>query len=180
MEKWKPVQGYEGFYEVSNEGRVRSVDRYVKQRDKFMQLKKGKVLSPAKNRLGYMCVALSRENKLSARTIHRLVAIAFIKNPNGYKEINHIDGNKQNNNVENIEWSTRSKNINHAIKMGLLVHATGEKHHQSKFTDQQIKELREKYDPQVPLREYAKEYNASISCISRIIRGDTYPKVAKR
>ena len=100
-EIWKPVKDYEESYEVSNYGNVRSVDRMVKCLNGF-EKRKGKVLKQSKNSSGYYVVNLSRKSKL----VHRLVAEAFIPNPNNLPIINHKDENPSNNNVDNLEWCT--------------------------------------------------------------------------
>lgn len=106
MEKtWKDIKGYEGLYQISNLGNVKS-------------LRKNKILKPFSNH-GYMQVRLYKENNKKDFKIHRLVANAFITNYYCKPEINHIDGNKQNNNVDNLEWCTRKENEQHAVKYGL-------------------------------------------------------------
>ena len=176
MEKWRDIPNYEGFYQVSNQGNVRSLNRMVKQnrRTDGKQLKKGKVLSPAIDKYGYSSCALSKHNKLKSIRVHRLVAFAWLDNPNNWNEVNHKDGNKQNNNVDNLEWSTRSLNIRHAIDTGLLKYNKGDKHHQSKLTNEQVEELRITYDCAKPLKYYANKYGMSISAMSKIIRNETY------
>lgn len=99
-EIWKPVRGYKGYYEVSNLGNVKS-------------LKSGVVMKPQTNNSGYLCLNLSLKGKQRSRLIHRLVASAFIKNPEKKKEVNHIDMDKTNNTVNNLEWVTREENLNH-------------------------------------------------------------------
>jgi len=107
-EIYKDIKGYEGKYQISNMGNVKSLD--------YLNTKKPKVLTPIKHHLGYLLVHLGY-NKI--KMIHTLVAEAFIDNPEGKKFVNHIDGNKQNNNVKNIEWVTSKENMNHAIITGL-------------------------------------------------------------
>lgn len=104
MEVWKDIPGYEGLYQVSNLGKIR--------RD-------GRVKKPHMDRGGYLTIWLSKHSKMKCLKIHRLVAIAFIPNPEGKKTVNHIDGNKQNNCVHNLEWATHSENIIHANNTGL-------------------------------------------------------------
>ena len=100
-EVFKAIEGYEGLYEVSNLGRVRSLDSY----DRLGRLhKKGKILKPAIIKDGYLQVHLSKEGKKKTFMVHRLVAQAFIPNPEGLPIINHKDENPKNNRVENIEW----------------------------------------------------------------------------
>lgn len=179
MEKWKDIPNYEGFYQASNQGNVRSLDRIVKQskRTKGKQLKRGRVLRPAISRLGYVICALSRDNKLRSFPVHRLVAFCWLDNPNNWNEVNHKDGNKQNNNAENLEWSTRALNLRHAIDTGLMKYNYGDKHHHSKMTNEQVRALRISYDCSKPLKYYAKKYGMAISSISKIIKNETYKDV---
>lgn len=122
-EIWKPIKGFEDSYEVSNLGNVRSIDRYCIQKnnksDKYNHIYKGKILKQYKNNAGYMQVQLSYKYKSIPRRVHRLVAETFIDNPNDYVCVNHIDGNKINNNVNNLEWCTYSHNNSEARRLGL-------------------------------------------------------------
>lgn len=119
-EIWKDIEGYEGKYQVSNLGKVRSLDRKTGNHPR-----KGKVLKPCANRNGYLAVNLYNKNtNREARSIHRLVAQTFIANPDCKPEVNHKDGNKQNNRVSNLEWCTGSENKIHAHKTGLKPNRT--------------------------------------------------------
>lgn len=104
-EEWTPINGYDGLYIISNLGQVK---RY----------KKGdwKKLKPFKNRKGYLQVRLCKNNKTTSFYIHRLVALHFIPNLENKSEINHIDENKENNVVSNLEWTTHKDNINHGTR----------------------------------------------------------------
>lgn len=118
--KWLPIKGFEGYYEVSNEGQVRSVDRTILGKDGVIYPKKGKLKDLYSNiNVKYMQVNLYKENKSYTFYVHRLVAQAFIPNPLNLPEVNHKDGNRVNNNVSNLEWVTRLENIDHAIRTGL-------------------------------------------------------------
>lgn len=105
MEKWKRIDGYER-YEVSNYGRVRSLDK----RDAWGRLRKGRVLKPFRDTGGYMQVCLRNDAGQCNKNVHRLVAKAFIANPDGLPEINHKDENIENNRIDNLEWCTRLYN----------------------------------------------------------------------
>lgn len=113
-EIWKPIKGYEGLYEVSNFGNVKSLPKYNK--------KAPVILRPTvSKRDGRMTVMLSRNPKDHKRLyVHRLVAMTFVKNPNGYKEVNHKDENPQNNNADNLEWCTRKYNMNYGTLPGRI------------------------------------------------------------
>lgn len=120
MEKeiWKDVVGYEGLYQVSNFGNVRSVDRTYKHYKKGNTFLKGKNKSQS-NSLGYLIVGLSKNGKPKNIKVHRLVALSFIENPESKPFVNHIDGVKTNNHVSNLEWATASENSSHAFSIGL-------------------------------------------------------------
>lgn len=120
MEIWKDIKGFEGLYQISNQGRLRSLDRPVKQRSNSIQVKKGKLIIQSKNHKGYPLANMSKENKRYSRATHRLVAEAFIPNPENKPQINHIDGNKENNYVDNLEWLTAKENTKHAMENGLM------------------------------------------------------------
>ena len=108
-EIWKDVAGYEGFYQVSNKGNVRSVAR----KDSIGRKRDGRILKPRYDKDGYLNVGLCKNGKSKTKNVHRLVAESFIPNPKGFLEINHKDESKSNNRVENLEWCTREHNMNH-------------------------------------------------------------------
>lgn len=104
-EIWKDIDGYDGKYQVSNLGRIRSI--YTGNKHRII------ILKPMVQKNGYLYVALWKDNKKKNRLIHRLVALAFVDNPNNYCEVNHKDENKENNSVENLEWCEHKTNINY-------------------------------------------------------------------
>lgn len=118
-EIWIDIKGYEGLYKVSNLGKIKSLDKqmmvYGFQKEPIKTIRKGKILKPRITRYGYEKVLLTKNNKSKNYFVHRLVAISFIENPNNYNEVNHIDGNKRNNNILNLEWCTHSQNMKHCF-----------------------------------------------------------------
>lgn len=108
---WKPVVGFEGLYEVSVTGSVRSLDRDSVHRTGKTHVLKGKVIRPSKDKDGYLLVHLYKEGEVTTLKVHRVVAEAFLPNPNGYKEINHLNEIKDDNRPENLEWCTRKRNM---------------------------------------------------------------------
>lgn len=113
MELWKEVEGYEGIYEVSSLGRIRSLDRQ-KAEGRGNYKRKGRVLQPS-TADRYAVVTLCRGGRSKYHLLHRLVAKAFIPNPDAKPYVNHIDGNVLNNKVDNLEWVTNAENQNHSI-----------------------------------------------------------------
>ena len=128
-EIWKDVNGYEGDYQVSSLGRVKSF-KYGKE----------KILKPGKGSRGYLTVSLSKNKKGKTIKVHRLVALAFIKNPQGKRTVNHINGVKADNRLSNLEWATDSENIKHAFANGLSCNK-GE-NGTNKLTKKQVIEVR--------------------------------------
>lgn len=116
-EIWKDIAGYEGLYQVSNLGSVKSIDRKVFGKEHlFVQFKKGKIKKAHLSGKGYLKVVLYKENKPKRCYVHRLVAETFLNNPNNLPQVNHKDENKLNNNVSNLEWCTNKYNCNYGTK----------------------------------------------------------------
>lgn len=120
-EIWKDIEGYEGLYQVSNLGRVRSIDRYVDQMSRwgtsYPRLFKGRVLSLQKISGGYVGVLMKENGHTIMKLVHRLVANAFITNPRGLEQVNHKDEDKTNNRADNLEWCDRLYNIRYGTGM---------------------------------------------------------------
>lgn len=136
IEIWKPVVNYVGYYDVSNLGNVRNINREYFDVLGRKRIIKSKNLSPSIWGAGYYTIKLSKDNIKTTFLVHRLVAQTFIVNPNNELCINHIDGNKLNNNINNLEWVSFSENNQHAIDTNLRkspwIGKTGNKHPLSK------------------------------------------------
>lgn len=131
QEIWKDIPGYEGLYQASNLGRIRSLDAIIyrsasRTRNGYYAKKRGKILHLCNGVQGYLVVNLGQRHK--NKRVHRLVALTFIPNPGNKPMINHIDGNVKNNNINNLEWCTNQENQIHAVKV--LHRSQGE--HQNK------------------------------------------------
>ena len=128
QEQWKPIQEFNGEYEVSNFGRVRSMKRYYGV--------VGRIMPQTIQCKGYYAVTFWMNNKAYCRKVHRLVIEAFTPNPDSLPCINHIDGNKLNNHVSNLEWCTYQANMQHAVRTGLT--------HPHQWTDDERKQISER------------------------------------
>lgn len=167
-EEWRPVVGYEGWYEVSNLGRVRRIRPAPGATP-------GKILKPAlKGRpTAYLSITLSRGDISQERKIHRLVTEAFWGScPPGH-QANHRDGNKLNNAATNLEWITASQNIRHAYRSGLCRAVLGEANGIAKLTESAVREIRA-LAGHVTQRRLAERYKVSPSVIHRAQRGETW------
>lgn len=122
-EIWKDIEGYEGLYQVSNYGRVKSLKNKSNHKNELI-MKQAIVC-------GYKKICLSKNSIQKMYSVHRLVAIAFIKNPLNKEEVNHKDGNKQNNKANNLEWVTSSENMKHAFKKRLSKQKIGKENPRS-------------------------------------------------
>lgn len=113
--QWRAIQGYEGYYEVSDSGLIRSLDRIIPEARFGQRRVRGRMMKLTVNSDGYMVVNLRKNGTTYVTFVHRLVAQAFIPNPHNYPVVNHINGNKQNNEVTNLEWATYTENNIHAL-----------------------------------------------------------------
>jgi hypothetical protein len=155
------VKGFEGVYKVSNLGNVK---RLISERV-FAE----RLIGRTTDRYGYVKRVLSKDGKNNYFTEHRLVAIAFIDNPDNKPTVNHINGIKTDNRVENLEWNTNIENHQHAIDTGLK-DQKGIKHHKCKLTEEQVLEIREIGFSQTRM-SLSKKYGVSRTNILGIIRG---------
>ena len=169
MEIWKDIVEYEGIYQVSNLGRVKSIHNTYTHNQNGMRI-------PSTVGCGYLAVALYKNSKGKNHKIHRLLAQYFIPNPHNYKCVNHIDGNKLNNSLDNLEWCTSAHNNKHAWDIGLkrVVHLR-DKHANVQFTDNEVRELRKiTRSGLYSCASIARAYKVSNDCIYNIKNGRTY------
>lgn len=127
MEIWKPIKGYEGNYEISSSGRIKSLRRTKHSAKRGYYILQEKILKPVSNGRGYLGVMLTKNGKQKHYYIHRLVADAFLDNPNNYPQINHKNENKSDNSVENLEWCTAMYNNNYGTARERIVASCGKK-----------------------------------------------------
>ena len=163
MESWKDVKGYEGFYQVSNKGQVKSLERLTEAKPGVLRKVSKRILKPGINSSGYYSVVLCRNGKRKSVTVHRIVAEAFIPKKAKKKDINHIDGNKRNNDSFNLEWCTESENSRHARDNNLTKNST-------KLTKEQAEEIKGIYrSGNFTQKEIANKYNTIQQNVSLIV-----------
>lgn len=168
-EDWRDIQGYEGSYQVSNMGRIRSLDRTVIKSNGLRQDFCGKIMKQEVGRNGYLFIKFRKNGVKSCFTPHRLVAVHFIENPKSKPEVNHKDGNKWNNTAENLEWNTRGENMQHSYNIGLS--HSGEKHWKSKLRKKDIPKIREMYLSGIGQSEISRVFSVSRRTIANVING---------
>ncbi|EAA9298054.1 endodeoxyribonuclease [Salmonella enterica subsp. enterica] len=167
-ETLKDIFGYEGQYAITTDGRIYSHSRL----NRAGRLIKGRWMKPAKDKDGYLKVCLCSESGRSYQFVHRLVAAAFISNHEGYREVNHINGKKDDNRIDNLEWANRSQNNAHAYISGLRKPLRGSKHPNAKLTSEQVIDILT--CKSMPHRKLALKHGVSQVLVSRIIRKEAW------
>lgn len=164
-EIWKDIEGWETLYAISNLGNVLSKRR-------------NKKLKPVPEGGGYLQVYLCNNGKYQRCVVHRLVATHFISNPDNKPEVNHIDANKSNNKVENLEWVTPSENIRHSFEIG-LINRGGENHPSNKLTEDDVRTIKKMLMDGVRMCEIEEKFKGVISraTICDIKAGRTWKNV---
>jgi hypothetical protein len=165
MNIFKQITGYKGLYSACSNGDIISLPKKTR--------KGTRILKPIKVTFGYYAVDLVKDKKVKRFLVHRLIANTFIDNKSSKPQVNHINGLKSDNRLENLEWNTQSENQKHAIKIGLRS-AKGEKNSQSKLTNNKVLEI---FKDNSKYSIIAKKYNISIPTISDIKRGYSWCSV---
>ena len=168
QEVWRPVKDYEGYYEISNFGKLMSLN-YKGNGYK-------KILKTNINEFGYERIRLNVEKVGKNKKIHRLVAEAFIDNPENKRCVNHKDGNKRNNNLTNLEWCTHSENKLHAFKNNITKALCGENSYNSKLNNKYVIEI---YKSVKSHRQLATEYGVAKNAITSIKAKKTWREITE-
>lgn len=177
-EIWKDIEGYEGLYQVSSLGRVKSLERIIKSKSALGKIficrrQKEKILDCFKSG-GYLLVGLNKQNKQKMIYLHRIVCLSFLENPENKPCINHKNGIKTDNRVDNLEWCTYKENMSHAINNN-LAGQLGEKNGHSKLTKRKVRDIRKKYKSgNIYQKDLAKQYGVCATTISQVITRKTW------
>jgi hypothetical protein len=179
MSEWRDVVGWSGVYQVSRGGAVRSLSRTVRRSDGRTQTFVGRDVRPTLNNKGYFQVRLSAPGRRCVAPIHRLVAEAFLTNPQGLPEVNHLDGIKTNNSVVNLEWTTPRGNRKHAWDSGLrtrehLPILRGSANGRAVLTEASVAAARQAHAGGATVRGLAREYAVDPTTMRRALRGRTW------
>jgi hypothetical protein len=181
QEQWRPVVGYEHWYEVSNLGQLRSTSVHIRglsrAGNEVFRLRNGRILKQGIQNSGYLQVVLSANNISKKLLVHRVVGEAFIPNPSQLPEINHLDSNKLNNTASNLEWCTRQQNFDHARLAGKVRFAKGEETGFAKLTDDKVRQIRLLLAQGKTNLEISRLYGVSAPIISYVKTGKTWRHV---
>lgn len=166
-EVWKAIPDFEGLYEASSLGRIRSLDRMVTGKNGVTKRFSGRVIAEVPMNAGYVTVALSKDGNPVRYLVHRLVAFTFIPNPDERPEVNHKNGVKSDNRIDNLEWMGRGANIDHAVETG-LIRNKGELNPAAKLTGAQVMQIKELSRYCLHPNELARAFNVKPGTITDI------------
>lgn len=179
QEIWKDLENFPG-YQVSTLGNVKSINRFRKTKGNHLAKVKGKNLTIRKNKRGYLECRIKNIDKV----IHRLVAQTFLSNVENKPQVNHIDGNKTNNKLYNLEWVTNSENQRHAIKLGLKPSVKEENNPNTHLTNEIVSNIKELYNNGKSIANLSVTFKINIEIIRSIIYGNSWknilPTIIKR
>lgn len=175
-EIFKDIKGYEGLYQISNIGRVKSLPKPKRNRSGKWTTSE-KILKPSINFEGYTTSALIKNGIAKTKTLHRLVAKAFIPNPENKLTVNHINGIRNDNRVENLEWNTQSENVSHAFRIGMKTQI-GSKCPRAILNEKQVLEIRSKFKKRIYTRVMlGKEYGVSEHTIKKVLNKNNWSHI---
>lgn len=178
LEVWLDIPDYEGFYQASSFGRIKSVDRMILCKDGKNKLIKGTILAPSQTKHGYFALALCRNGVAQTHTVHKLVSRTFLGLRPSQMQVNHLDGDKLNNAVSNLEYCTPSENTRHAFETGLNL-SKGEANPSAKLKADDIKSITARASNGESLRSIASSYGVVVSSIWSIVNNKAWRHVER-
>lgn len=170
-EIWKDIEGYEGLYQVSNLGRIKSLERYVWNRFSYILVKE-RILKQSNDKYGYCIISLNKNNKGKVFKVHRLVAQAFIPNSLNAPQVNHKDEDKKNNYVDNLEWCDSKYNNTYGTRIERIV-----RNRENKLSKKQVMEI---YTSNLKNKELAQKYNVCTTTIGYIKTGKIWKNIISK
>lgn len=176
MTTWRDIKGFEGFYQASDEGQIGSVARDFMRSNGRKNHVTSRILKACLNDDGYLKCALPTNGKLKSYRVHRLVALAFLGDPNDL-EVNHKDGNKTNNKISNLEYVTHRENVIHSFRTGLQIPACGSKVRTAKLKEFEIPMIRKFLREGCSCRSLARLYGMDKDAFQNIKKGVTWRNV---
>ena len=176
-EIWKDIQRFGGYYMASACGKFKRTDKPRVDANGITRVYKERLLNPSKTKKGYLRFYVSINNKSIGQFAHKLIAETFIPNPKNLPEVNHRNGDKADNRIENLEWCTHKENMEHAWENGLCKALSGENNGMSKFTNNQVPEIRRKLNSGQSGASIARQYGVSRATISYIKLGKTWKHI---
>lgn len=176
-ETWKDITDYEGFYQVSSLGKVKSLDRYRTDKKGFSKFLPSVVLKLGRGTHGYLSCVICKDCKPKTKTVHRLVAIHFLDKVDGKEFVNHIDGNKLNNHASNLEWVTSSENTIHGLSLGIMNTAKGIQKPNTKLDEAKVLSIKKRLLSGHRMTDIAKDFSVSSTNIQAIKENKTWKYV---
>lgn len=178
-EIWKDIKDCGGIFQISNAGRVKRLERTIFRKVHGVMTRT--ILKAAFKKVfigtnGYPCVSVCIDQVRVQYVIHRLIAIAFIPNPENKREVNHKNGIKTDFSISNLEWCTQSENTKHAFAMGLM-NVKGEKHMHAKLDNNAVYDIRENCNETTSMQYFAKKYNVNVNTVRDVVKGRTWTHI---
>jgi len=177
QEIWKNIEGYNGDYKISNLGNIMSTKRIVKRNNGRDLPMPERIMKPFLSKRGYLLVTLNNNKKTKHHSVHRLVAIAFISKVEDENIVHHVDGNPLNNNLNNLEWCTISKNTKHAVNDGFLNTRKGRDCNFAKLTEKEVIKIKRMLKGKVTHKKISIIYGVCPSTITEINRGANWAQI---
>lgn len=174
METWKDIEGYENVYQISSMGRVKRLETNLLYKGKYPRKWKEKILKQNTTKAGYKKCHLSKDGKSKTPNVHRLVALSFVDNFFNLPCVNHLDGNKENNSTENLEWCSYKENTKHAIENGLMG-VYGTENPSAKLDRNKVNSIKSLYiTGDFTHKKLSIVFGVSANTIKNVVNGNTY------